>query len=367
MWAFHFQSRPLLALEDATVPIPCQEVLWEADSALDWQQLYTVATGTLSLHLTTESQILTIYVAPNSLHLTIQKAYIDKQFQSSTGEFSRILCIHALFQRTWDVETYYKKPLTVWSPTAERQDSKNILESLPLWLPGIPVYSKWRNSACDVLDILHWHANSVIGAASGMEHPTVLHLHFARVVLLTPFREILKLVHLLTGSEIGSTSDEILRLKNHLQRWALEDQYKARLAMIHAGVLFWHVRRYSTDAFYEPSSVFLASLALWAYGTFAPRTPAEDPNDEGQFPTSMQLDRPADDELVQLFVKRGAVMKANITGVGNLCSEKGHRRVLVEGTKLLKGLKKWGIAHVLAGTLTALIAELSKLDFEETL
>lgn len=43
MWNFHFQTRPSLSLEDAKVPIPCQEVLWEAESALDWQQLYSCA------------------------------------------------------------------------------------------------------------------------------------------------------------------------------------------------------------------------------------------------------------------------------------------------------------------------------------
>jgi len=145
---------------------------------------------------------------------------------------------------------------------------------MPVWLPGIQTYSKWRNSACDCLDILHWHANSVIGAASGMEHPTVLHLHLARVILLTPFRQITQLAHLMTNEPLPTFEEdfEIPTLKRHIQRWVLEDQHKARLAMIHAGVLFWHVRRFSADAFYEPSSVFLATLALWAYGTFAART-----------------------------------------------------------------------------------------------
>lgn len=44
MWAFQFQMRPLLSLEDARIPVPCQEVLWEAESSLDWQQLYDSST-----------------------------------------------------------------------------------------------------------------------------------------------------------------------------------------------------------------------------------------------------------------------------------------------------------------------------------
>lgn len=278
------------------------------------------------------------------------------------GEFSRILLIHALFRRTWEVENYFQQPLTLWNPTAERQDIKKLEASVPIWLPGISTYSKWRNSACDCLDILHWHANSVIGAASGMEHTTVLHLHLARVILLTPFRRIVNLAIYIAGETTSRTEADIMSDRQHIQRWATEDQYKARLAMIHAGVVFWHVRRYSADGFYEPSSVLLATLALWAYGTFAPHTsgltqdgdsPPSDLDAES-YPTAMQLDRPADDELVQLFVKRGAFMQANITGVGDLCSARGPGRVLLEGRKVLVRLRCWGYSRRAIGVLTAL-------------
>lgn len=195
----------------------------------------------------------------------------------------------------------------------------------------------------------------------------MLHLHLARVILLTPFRQIVQLAESMV-SQTNIDSESEAQIRTHIMRWVLEDQHKARLAMIHAGVLFWHVRRFSADAFYEPSSVYISTLALWAYGTFAPRTtspppnpnpPADEPSPssdtESLFPTSMQLDRPADDELVQLFVKRGASMKANITGVGNLCSAKGPVRVLTEGRNLLLGLKGWGISGVGARTLSALV------------
>lgn len=351
MWAFHFQMRPLLSLQDAKILIPCQEVLWEAESELDWGQLYTCATPS------------------PSLHAAIQLAYIEKRLQSSMGEFSRILCIHALIRRTWEVETYFSNPLALWTPTAEKGSIAALSSSSgSVWLPSIQTYAKWRNSTCDCLDILHWHANSVIGAASGMEHPTVLHLHLARVILLTPFRQIVQLAEIMTSQTNTTEPEAETQIRAHITRWVLEDQHKARLAMIHAGVLFWHVRRYSTDAFYEPSSVYISTLALWAYGTFAPHTTSPPPNPnpasdapspssdtESLFPTSMQLDRPADDELVQLFVKRGASMKANITGVGNLCSVKGPVRVLTEGRNLLAGLKSWGISGVAIRTLSGLV------------
>ncbi|OBT68038.1 hypothetical protein VE03_01459 [Pseudogymnoascus sp. 23342-1-I1] len=345
MSTFHFGTRSALTLEDARVPLPCQEVLWEAESALDWQQLYEAST-------------------PNpSLHAAIQLAYVEKHLQSSMGEFSRILCIHALFRRTHEVAAFFQQPLTLWSPKAERQSISIIERSMPVWLPDIPTYAKWRNSACDVLDILHWHANSVIGVASGMEHPTILHLHLARVVLLTPLSHIMRLARFRAGEAMPASDSELTRTQDYVRRWAQEDQHKSRLAMIHAGVLFWHVRRYSADAFYEPAGVFLATLAMWAYGTFATYTPTlkdgESPGDEDDvdalFPTLMRLDRPADDELVQLFVKRGGGMRAVVTGVGNLCSTRGPVRVLIEGRRLLMELKRWGDSRRAVRSLSALI------------
>ncbi|TGO46196.1 hypothetical protein BOTNAR_0606g00020 [Botryotinia narcissicola] len=403
MWYFHFQIRPSLSLDDSSVSLPCQKVLWEAGSAIEWQQLRSCSSSS------------------STLHNALQRMYTEKRLLSSTGEFSRILLIHGLFRRTWEVSNYLSQPLTQWTPTASKLSFPHTTSNQPIWLPGIQTYTNWRNSACDCLDILHWHANSVIGAASGMEHPTVLHLHLARVVLLTPFLHILKLAEYLGSSHttrIPNLGDmerenenekekerekEILQARDYVKRWATEDQHKARLAIIHAGALFWHVRRFSIDAFYEAEAVYLATLALWAYGLFAEckggvyqrdrdgerygngrdasehgdegrekergreremerereREREEDEEEEEQFyhpyPSTMQLDRPADDELVQLFVKRGQGMRALVMGVGNLCARdgKGARRMLGEGSKVLDGLgmERWGVAGSLGERL----------------
>lgn len=39
MWEYQYQERPILTIEDATVPLPCQEVLWEAENALQWSHV----------------------------------------------------------------------------------------------------------------------------------------------------------------------------------------------------------------------------------------------------------------------------------------------------------------------------------------
>jgi hypothetical protein len=236
------------------------------------------------------------------------------------------------------------------------------LLTAPVWLPSLPIFQQWQNLTCDSLDVLHWAANAAIGEASGFEHPTVLHLHLARVILLTPIKEIVSLARYLAG-EKRLDPEAVVRDRQAVHRWANQHQYKARLAAVHAGVTFWHIRRFSINAFYEPTAVAHAALVLWAFSAFSSRTarppslPADDgrtaPADtdvqsqgyssesESSSDTIILLDRPADDEIVQEFVLNGPRMRANMTAVGDLYGEKGPERVLREGSRILRTLGCW--------------------------
>ena len=351
MLAYHFQLRPLLSLNDTTTPLPCNEKLWGATTAKDWNAV-------------SANQI-----ATPRLQEALQELYIEKRLPRDRGEFARILIIHGLFARTWEVERYFSNPLSQWEPTATRQQSAEILPPPSLWLPSIPTYTKWQNSVCDCLDILHWQANSSIGQASGLEHPTVAFLHLARIVLLSPTNSIVSFATAMAGRN-GSASTFANDDQRLIQRWSVQGQYKARLAAIHAGVTLWHIRRYSIDGFYEAPAVALATLMLWAFGSFsARRKNDQQTRADGMSSRSDQhdgagtgsqddessddaacgiilLDRPTDDELVQQFIRRGHTMQAHITGVGDLYSPRGPQRVLVEGCKLLSSLKCWGVNKV---------------------
>lgn len=284
------------------------------------------------------------------------------------GEFSRIILIHGLYQRLWEVQRYLMQPLTYWTPSAKRSKPEDVIPK-EMWLPDIPWFSKWRNSTCDSLDILHWSANSVIGAASGLEHPTVSHLHLARVILLTPLEDIQRFAFSMSRMK-SLTDDQISTHRKMIRRWALNDQHKARLAMIHAGCLFWHIRRYSASAFYEPHAVLLAGLSLWAFGTFMDPDNANskvpEPSfaeDETSLPTSINLDRPADDELVQTFIRRGGKMLAMMSGVGDVCGIEGPDRILKETIKLLRTLTNWGCS----GNAIRVLSSLSQVSRETIL
>ena len=363
MTAYHFQRKPSMALADAAIPLPCQEKLWSVRNESEW--------------LSVKSQSPLILSPPPTLIEALQQLYVDKWLPRERGEFARVLMIHALLQRTWEVEAYHSDPLSHWDPVAQRQESADILPSGAIWLPAVPAYTKWQNSACDALDILHWQANATIGQSSGLEHPTVLHLHVARVVLLAPYLDIVTHVQVMTGVSVSEaqfdmrgphTSNQSNTAALSIRRWAINHQYKARLAAVHAGVAFWHVRRYSTDAVHEGPSVALAALTLWAFGTHARKQPPvvrqtvgspsigstnhhltslddDDDDDNLESCSIILLDRPTDDELVQQFIKNGDRMEAHISGVGDLYAPQSPRLVLKQACKLLRQSEKcWGIA-----------------------
>lgn len=328
MTQFHFGVQPSLRRSDACIPLPCPEDLWAAPTAQQWEDIQAARP--------TEDK---------SLPDALAELYIDKRLPRGRGEFARVVMIHGLFHHFWEVESYHLNPMSTWEPTAERQSSANMLPRDGLWLPGIQNFTRWQNSSMDALDILHWQANATIGQASGLEHSTVLHLHLARIVLLVPYAQILSFAKACGTGNRETPDADIIR------RWAVQHQYKARLAVVHAGVVFWHVRRYSIDAFYEAPAVGLATMTLWAFSTFAaqpmkPSSPASVDSDgsEADLCNIILLDRPTDDELVQQFIRHDKPFQAHLTGVGDLYSTKGPQRILLQGRKLLSTLRCWGVS-----------------------
>ncbi|SMR43863.1 unnamed protein product [Zymoseptoria tritici ST99CH_3D1] len=355
MLAAHFSTPINLSLRDACLPLPCEEKLWYASTRQEWRALH-------------DSQ----RTYP-TLTEAMQELYVEKRVAKDRGEFARILTVHGLHHRMWDVERYYSDPLSHWEPTASRQSTTNLPKS-PIWLPSIPAYTKWQNSACDALDVLHWQANATIGQNSGLEHPTVLHLHMARVFLLVPLDDITRLARSIASGK-SPNSDASIATKNLVQRWAVQHQYKARLAVLHAGSSFWHVRRYAIDAFYEAPTIALCALVLWAFGTFGQHRSAA--AQEGQTATAQNtgeddapceiilIDRPTDDELVQQFIHSGDTMRVHMTGVDDLYGPGGPEAALAQGIKVLGDLRCWEAnkydalqpGHVTDDTFTAMLLE----------
>jgi hypothetical protein len=205
-----------------------------------------------------------------------------------------------------------------------------------------PTASRWRNSACDCLDVLHWPANSKAAQLSGSEHHTILHLHLARLIILTPTTHIQTFAaeSARAGQHSGSQgSRRYATARQQVLQWVLRDRFKARLSIVHCGALYWHVRRYSCDSVLEPYAIYMATLVLWAFCVSMEisevvEASTHDSEHEPE-PSFLHLDRPLDDELVQTFVRLGHKMSAFIAKVGNIQNKGAPAKIIQEGISLL--------------------------------
>jgi len=297
---------------------------------------------------------------PPTLLAALEDLFIEKSLSHDLGELPRILIIHGILQRSWEVNGYFEQVLSRYEPS-NKKDSRKKLNLGSIWMPTQPTFARWRNSSCDCLDILHWSANSYYMGLSGIEHATIMHLHIARVVLLSPLSDIINLARFTSEASTATSQSQILASEQAVRKWATQDQYKARLAVSHAGMLWWHVRRFSVNGFYEPVLVALATLLLWAFPTFRNKPLAgtergdqtvavmsdnqsdrSDSEEAGDCDIIL-LDRPTDDELKRDFVRRGHTMMPILAGVGNLYGDEAPILVLKEGRKILYSLTCWGM------------------------
>lgn len=316
----------------------------------------------------------------------------EKKVMAELGQFGRVILLHSVYREIFQLKDCFAKPLGRWIPSVQQNiftsDAENLTSPSLYNRGGRALLHSWRNAALDSVDVLHWAANGTIALHAGAEHPTVLHLHLSRTIILAPFDQIQALVNSVVSFSQNSTTATLdvtrrqaaVDAERDILEWAQRDQCKARLAVLHSGCLFWHIKRYSCRAFYEPMAVFLATLTIWAYSSYVSRTAgasqesydgtndnagndslpqpsgeSESDNEDAthsqseeeteQAPTFIHLDRPNDDEMVQAFVRFGtaSAMRANIAGVGDIYSPKGPARILREGRKIMNTVSSaWG-------------------------
>lgn len=301
--SYMFGCRALMRLDEIQVPLPCHNSIWEASE---------------SDHPAPESPLLL---------QALDMLYMERRLPARLGEFGALLLIYAVCRQT--------------AEAAARGCSR-----LASWIPGSPEASKekdcldartcWRNSAHDCLDMLHWRANGQAARAAGWEHPTILHLHLARLLL---------------GEATAEAVDG--------------NPFWTRLGFIHAGALLWHVRRFGSNSFVEPFAVYLATVVIWkgVSQTAAGRCVGDTspPPD----PPLLYLDRPLDDELVQTYVRLGDRMTACMLRVGDIRAPGAPDKMLREGIRMLgeednqaqdsedqdRSTPSWGIEQSYASSL----------------
>ena len=276
--------------------------------------------------------------------------YMEKGLPPNTDNLGTNILIFAICRRTREAFQHYQTPLASWVPTARvRRESSTYANHTKVeecWPPSLPILSKWRNSACDCLDILHWNANGTVAKAGGWEHPAVLNLHLSRLLILAPTQDLQRMAASISSENCSSEGSEIGRRANLIFQWACKDQHKARLSVIHAGALLWHIRRYCVGSFLEPFAAFAATLVIWAYSSGRQQSKphlndSRDPRrmEEDSDTIFLHLDRPLDDELVQEFVVSGDKMAGHLAGVGDIRSEGAPGKILKMGMGVLTDVK----------------------------
>jgi hypothetical protein len=330
------RSTALINLSEATGELPCHEKLWNAKGPNEWLEVASKLKD-----------------AP-TLQTVLHKLYSGESPDNNLGDFARIFTTHALCRQALDVrhqdeQMIWRKAIGHGANTLEWQDQTTCGN------PHRVSSEVWRNSTLDCLDIMHWHAHEMAIRDWGLEPGQVLHLHLTRLILLTPFQDIEKLI-LLRTTNMNSASPGWLKIflrdtRAHqssmttVARWLRQDYFKARLAVVHAGALLWHMRRYSVGSHFEPFAIYMACVTIWAYGTYcrlledshaAPPPPVSGiAEDNLLLPPMIQIDRPCDDELVQTFIRQGNKIPPYMTGVGFICESGSAARVPTIGADLL--------------------------------
>ncbi|KAF5543768.1 transcription factor ZMS1 [Fusarium phyllophilum] len=381
-FALASEHHPCLFPDQPQLRLPCREELWAAKSPQAWSTAISAGRDADPITFSAEEAS-----RPTVPEVTLE-LWRHLKSQHSSNSFATIVVIHMLVHHRWTAHGYLAEALS----EIPSINQPNIHVPERRYLGSVPEYIKWRNQCCDCLDVLHWEALSLSAKAEGLEDPVLLHLHLARLSLLAPVQDLLTfadqntlsgITHM-TPSNLYRHGTSSLEPRQTIKVWATQDRYKARLAVIHAGAVMWHVRRYSSDSIVEPFALFLASLVLWAYSqtsrirklyesacTIA-QSPLSDNEDSvspsttmqgssgshvirdstssrRRMPSAMQLDRPMDDELVQYFIRFGEDLRLPLEGVDDLCATEGPLQVLQEVSSLLmEQHKPWGISETYA-------------------
>ncbi|KAI4607311.1 hypothetical protein J4E80_009706 [Alternaria sp. BMP 0032] len=247
MFVYQFQAKPLIQFDDIDVLLPCHEDVWDQPGLIRQNQRRLTSVTFME---------------------ALEMIYVEKRLPVDLGEFSMGLLVSAIYRHTRDVVARDRIRLNSWTPTSTPQRRNDMPPPTQQhWSPTTRSSIKWRNSACDSLDVLHWPANSKVARHSGFEHHTILQLHLARLIILAP--------------------------TSAIQR-----------------------------SLFEPYAIYIATLILWAFCVCMHLPEAIEAigseSDEEPEPSFLHLDRPLDDELVQTYVRMGHKMSAYIANVGSL-------------------------------------------------
>lgn len=114
----------------------------------------------------------------------------------------------------------------------------------------------------------------------------------------------------------------------------------ARIVVRHAAILFALFRTHSVRMYHGPSSIFLATITIWAYATLQPQ---EYGISDMINSTDIYLDREMSPNEEEAWASGTVPVSPRIAGVGCIQDSQGARRLLLEASQILGRREIWGI------------------------
>ncbi|EME43068.1 hypothetical protein DOTSEDRAFT_80593 [Dothistroma septosporum NZE10] len=302
--------------------LPCDQNIWEAASAAQWQK-------------TLESQL-----GQPQLLLTVLKAYLTPRTAARRphlNAFSRVVVLHGLMSISWDMTRRDQTSLgVIGGSTINSSWRDRMTKAYRAWSTDFDAYCAMARSGTenqryrDSLDTFFTAYNGLYHAAQLILLAEVLDLQIyagARHILGRPVTKI-----------------DYSRSQKNVKQWANVDKDDAALASWHAA----HIMKSVTDdrkdqistaeIFHQPWILYLATLTIWSFYRARPSSVVALAEDEDEMIWDVQA------EMKELVIGMITVSPLELE---TRCIASGKRSTIAATAVIVKHLSKirWGLVH----------------------
>lgn len=311
--------------------LPVHEDVWEAPTPEAWKPSYLRYQGHVP-----------------DLHTALRDLKSERDISPAVGDLARIMIVQAVFATTWSVRRAFNNPLI--------QQLSPLAETPRRW----HLQGQWRS----MLDTLAAHP-MMADESSTMASTVRCQTHHVTLLVYAPLTELLAFA----GAEVSS-SDKKEVIHQKLLAWVQDDNGRvARRAVLHASIIFNLIRTNSKSAFFEPFALLISTLTIWVYIQLKPTLDANVQTQirrasisEREKQKTVRLDKPKDEQAMQMWVEDGADLRGHISDVGNIAGPGAGQRLLQVACKMLVEMEAWPLSQGFARVLSILSGKGTPVD-----
>ncbi|EPS40082.1 hypothetical protein H072_6103 [Dactylellina haptotyla CBS 200.50] len=323
-----------IALTDLLLPLPCEEILWEAPDAQRWAALYPIHKS----------------IPPRGMpfYFVLRDIINGHHDQVNLTSWGRRLCAQGINRMIWDIRELETSPLgrVVQLPVLSvglKPAKDDLLKASMILLNTTPADDTKSVDARHVVFLLT--PNSAKRILTQNSIMTIV-IHYAH---LYATRDVVDLaISLAKHSSTGKFVERIDRI-NRIKNIFTSDMVNARELAWHAGQILAAGRRYNLHTSADCLRVFIAGVYLHAFAKYFPTThylsSVTEEHSSAPPDDTVKLDNllSSNSDSITYWIKHGG--KARLEHIGDLHSIEGAREVLRLVESLLQRMKLWGICE----------------------